>query len=251
MKITFLGTGSAYGTPYCGNGWQNGVDKNNIKNNRLRYSLLLEDNNNQLLIDCSPDFRQQSIKHNLNSFNDVFYTHWHADHIFGTWELDEYTTFYKKHLNLWADKKTLKVLNDKFDYLLCDKERFTLNEIKPFKNHKIANMDIIPLKCIHGDLYSYGLKYKNIAITSDLEYIPPINNKYLENLDLWVMECNNIEYKDNGGHTYLEQALERIKQFKPQKTILTHFSSHWDYETMSKKVPENVILAWDGMEIDL
>ena len=72
MKITFLGTGSAYGTPYCGNGWQNGVDKNNIKNNRLRYSLLLEDNNNQLLIDCSPDFRQQSIKHNLNSFNDVF-----------------------------------------------------------------------------------------------------------------------------------------------------------------------------------
>ena len=217
----------------------------------MRYSLLLEDNNNQLLIDCSPDFRQQSIKHNLNSFNDVFYTHWHADHIFGTWELDEYTTFYKKHLNLWADKKTLKVLNDKFDYLLCDKERFTLNEIKPFKNHKIANMDIIPLKCIHGDLYSYGLKYKNIAITSDLEYIPPINNKYLENLDLWIMECNNIEYKDNGGHTYLEQALERIKQFKPQKTILTHFSSHWDYETMSKKVPENVILAWDGMEINL
>ena len=251
MKITFLGTGSAYGTPYCGNGWQNGVDKNNIKNNRLRYSLLLEDNNNQLLIDCSPDFRQQSIKHNLNSFNDVFYTHWHADHTFGTWELDEYTTFYKKHLNLWADKKTLKVLNDKFDYLLCDKERFTLNEIKPFKNYKIANMDIIPLKCIHGDLYSYGLKYKNIAITSDLEYIPPINNKYLENLDLWIMECNDIEYKDNGGHTYLEQALERIKQFKPQKTILTHFSSHWDYEIMSKKVPENVILAWDGMEIDL
>ena len=110
--------------------------------------------------------------------------------------------------------------------------------------------DIIPLKFIHGDLYSYGLKYKNVVISSDLEYIPPINNQYLENLDLWVMECNNIEYKDNGGHTFLEQVLERIKQFKPKKAILTHFSWQWDYETMSKKLPDNVIMAWDGMEVE-
>lgn len=250
MKITFLGTGSAFGTPYCGNDWQKGVDKNNIKNNRLRYSLLLDDNNNQLLIDCSPDFRQQSITHNLNNFSDIFYTHWHPDHTFGTWELGKYAELYKKHLNLWASKKTLKFLKDKFGYFVSNKNTFTLNEIKPFKNYKIANMDIIPLRFMHKNIYSYGLKYKNIVISGDARYIPKINYEYLKNLDLWIMECNNVKYKDN-GHTYLEKALKIIEQFKPKKTILTHLSRDWDYKTMSKKVPENVILAWDGMEIEV
>jgi len=251
MKITFLGTGSAYGTPYCGNTWKDKVDRNNVKNNRLRYSILLEDNNDQLLIDCSPDFRQQSIEYNLRKFNDILYTHWHADHIFGTWELDEYTRFYKKHLNLWADEKTLKVLNNSFGYLLANKDRFTLNQIKPFQTYKISNMDITTLRFIHGDIYSYGIKYKNVVISSDLEYIPPVNNKYLENLDLWIMECNNIVYKDNGGHTYLKQAIERINQFKPKKVIFTHLSWHWDYEIMRKKIPQNVELAFDGMKIKI
>jgi len=251
MKITFLGTGDFYGNPRYGDLWHNGVDENNSKNTRLRYSILLDDIENQLLIDCSPDFRQQSIIHKIKNFSDVFYTHYHRDHIGGTFELEKYSKINKKHINLWADSETLRELNMNFSWTLKDKEKFSLNEIHPFEEHKIANMNIIPLKFTHGTLNTYGMKYKNTVISADAGTIPEENYPYLENLDLWIMECENIEPTHVGTHFHLDLALEMINKFKPKMAIFTHFGWEWDYEIMNKKLPKGIEMAYDGMIVEV
>lgn len=258
MKITILGSGSAYGTPYALNRWLDGVDKNNKKNYRLRSSIYLEDGNDKLLVDCGPDFRQQTINNNITEVKNIFITHPHTDHIMGIWDLTKCVKTQCNEVNLYGDSNTLKTITARFPFIFdedfdeLDQWRIKLNKVNAYSNKKIKNtsMEIIPLKFNHFDIYSFGFRYKNVVISPDMDNIPQSTQEHLYNLDLWVLECNNIVHRDN-GHTNLEQAMEFIKKYKPKKAIFTHLSAEADYETMSKKLPENVILAYDGLVYEI
>lgn len=256
MKITILGSGGAYGTPVATNKYGN-ININNPRNIRTRSSLLLEDNGSKLLIDCGPDFRQHTISNNVENIDSVFVSHDHADHIMGIWELTNIASKNKSEIKIWSEKNILDIIKSRFPFVFREgfheigEGRITLNEIKLYEELKLnpINLSITPLKFIHKAINSYGFKYKNFVFTPDLNEIPEETEKYLYNLDLWILENNNLISKTN-GHSHIEQNLERIQKYKPKQVILNHLSENIDYDEVSKMLPDNVKLAYDGMVIE-
>lgn len=250
MKIKILGSGSADGIPSITNFWKDNLDKNNIKNIRFRSSFYLNDNKN-LLVECGPDIREQTIKHNLKDFNSIFISHGHMDHIAGIWELEQIIYLYKKQLTIYVNQQTTDIIKEKFPWIF-DNDYITIKTINSLEKQNIDGFEIMPMNFKHGKrMISMGFRYKNFAFTPDLHEIPQENDEYLKNLDLWLLECNDLEYNEKFGHTYLQQALEFINKYKPKRAILNHLSDAIDYETISKKLPKNVELAYDGMKIEV
>lgn len=256
MKITILGSGGAYGTPVATNKYGN-IDINNPKNIRTRPSLFLEDEGFELLIDCGPDFRQHTILNNIKNISSIFISHDHADHIISIWELTNIASKNKSEIKIWSEKNVLDTIKSRFPFIFKEgfheigKGRITLNEFKPYEEIKLSPLDMLitPLKFTHKAISSYGFKYKNIVFAPDLNEIPKETEKYLYNLDLWILENNNLNFKPN-GHSHVEQNLERIKKYKPKQAILYHLSENIDYNEVSKMLPSNVKLAYDGMIIE-
>lgn len=254
MKITILGSGGAYGTPKALNRYGD-IDLNNRKNLRTRGSLFLEDGDFSLLIDCSPDFRNQTILNNIKSIKDIFVSHAHTDHIMGTWELTDIASKTHSEIRIWSEQEVLDTIKERFPFIFQDgfheigNGRITLNSIKIYES-SLLNPLLIPIEFEHKTIKSYGFKYKNFVFTPDFHNIPAESEKYLYDLDLWILENNNLEYKMN-GHSHIEQNLERIKKYKPKIAILNHLSENIDYDKVSVKLPDNVKLAFDGMVVDL
>lgn len=258
MKITVLGSGGAYGTPKALNRYNNIVDLNNKKNLRTRSSLFIEDDGSSFMVDCGPDFRMQTLRNNITDINDIFISHAHTDHIMGIWELTDIASKLKKEINIYSEKEVLDTIKSRFPFIFEDGfheigvGRLTLHEITPYERFKMqhSGFELLPLIFTHKAINSYGFKYKNFVFTPDLNEIPVESKKYLYNLDLWIIENNNLVPKLN-GHSHIEQNLERIKEYKPKKVILNHLSENIDYESVSKMLPENVELAYDGMIINI
>lgn len=255
MKLTILGSGAAYGTPKALNRYGD-IDISNKKNTRTRSSLFLQDSNSSLLIDCSPDFRQQSLNNNINSISDIFISHAHADHIMGIWELTDIASKTKSEIKIWSMSEVLETIKSRFPFIFKEgfheigEGKVSLSEIKLYEEQSINNFKLVPLKFTHKAIDSYGFKYKNFVFTSDLNEIPEETEKYLYNLDLWIIENNNLISKLN-GHSHVEQNLKRIEKYKPKRVILNHLSENIDYDKVSNMLPSGVELAFDGMIVEL
>lgn len=256
MKIKILGSGTADGYPRITNNYCDNINNSNKKNIRLRSSFYLQDNNDNLLVECGPDIRQQTIEYNIRDFNNVFISHGHSDHMIGIWELEEIIDIHKRNLKIYGNNETIKIIQERFPWMFNNKETenglIILKTIEALKNTKIGNFELTPLNFKHGKYFtSTGFRYKDFLFSPDLHEIPAENDKYLQNASIWLLECNDLEYNPQYGHTHLQQALEFIKKYKPKRAILTHIGASIDHEQVSKTLPKNVEIAWDGMEIEL
>ncbi|OPZ77543.1 MAG: putative hydrolase [Alphaproteobacteria bacterium ADurb.Bin438] len=257
MEIIILGSGSAYGTPYAGN-FFGSADKNNDKNIRLRPSAYFKDGEDAFLIECGPDFRQQTCIHNINKIDNIFLSHGHADHIMGIWELTRFSKMMKAPINIFGNEATIKEVKERFSFMFKDgfKEMgdggVILNIIKPYQDLKLPKTDLTikTLNFIHKKQEILGFKYKNMVYTPDVAEIPEETKPYLENLDLWIFECDSFEDAKK-GHNYLDQALKWINEFKPKRCILNHLNVTIDYNSVSKLLPSNTELAYDGMIVKI
>lgn len=138
-----------------------------------------------------------------------------------------------------------------FDDKESDNGSIILKPIQPLCEIRIGNFDILPMNFKHGKFTSMGFRYKNFIFTPDLHEIPAENDLYLQNADLWLLECNDLEYDPRYGHTHLQQALNLIEKYKPKRAILTHIGAGMDYERVSKMLPSGVEVAWDGMGVEM
>ena len=255
IKFIILGSGSSMGVPRA-DGYSGVCNLNNKKNFRSRCSALIQFDNENILIDTSPDLRQQLLQNKIKSISKVFYTHFHADQTHGINDLRPFFLINKKQIPVFANSETAKYLHTTFKY--CFKSTYdypsTLKLINLKKRHIFKNkkqrlsIESIPVK--HGNIDSLCyLINKKLAYASDISSFYNKDIKKLMKLDFLIVDC--LWYKGHSSHFNLNQVLEIIKTLKPKKTILTNMHTDLDYDVLKKVLPKGVLPGYDGMKINL
>jgi len=255
IKFIILGSGSSMGVPRV-DGYSGNCNLKNKKNFRTRCSALIKFDNQNFLIDTSPDLRFQLLKNNITSINKVFYTHLHADQTHGINDLRPFFLINKKKIPVFADSKTAKYLNSTFNYCFKTSGDYpsvlNLNNLKKkhtFKN-KLKKIIIEAIPTEHGRIESICyLINKKLAYASDVSLFYQKDHKKLIELDFLIVDC--LWYKSHSSHYNLDRVLKLVKILSPKKTILTNMHSDLDYDQLKKILPKNVVPGYDGMAINL
>ncbi|AIL13043.1 hypothetical protein IM40_05230 [Candidatus Paracaedimonas acanthamoebae] len=255
-KVIILGCGPSGGIPLIGSqsgGFWGACDSTNPKNRRMRASIYVEYEGKKLLIDTSPDLRQQFLTFGLRDIDAVLYTHEHADHTHG---IDELRSLFfarkERTIPVYGSEETIQKLRESFSYLFEGGEHFIYPKI--LESHVISNTflvqdtPIVSFTQIHGIGTSLGYCFGNVAYSTDVTDFDEIAQECLKGLDVWIIDCLSREPKPS--HLHLEKALKWIEKMKPKKAILTHMNPSLDYETLKKELPSHIEPAYDGMVIE-
>tara|TARA_B000000441_G_C21719387_1_gene338073 strand:+ start:71 stop:832 length:762 start_codon:yes stop_codon:yes gene_type:complete len=251
MKITFLGTGTSQGIPVIGSNHPVCLSDDS-KDTRLRTSALIQWNNKNIIIDCGPDFRAQMLNSNCKRVDAIFFTHEHNDHVSG---LDDIRPFYFRQGNIpiYASDRVIKALHKRFEYIFKKDGNIpgTPNvKTNIIENNFIFNKhEVIVLNANHGDLPIHGFRFNNLAYFTDVKTINREEFHKLKELDVLVINALRIE--EHYSHLNLNDALEIISKIKPKRAYLTHISHKLGFhDDVQKGLPENVFLAYDGLQIE-
>ena len=256
MKFIILGCGSSMGVPRP-DGFFGNCNPNNKKNYRTRCSALIKTDKENILIDTSPDLRQQILKQKIKSIDKVFYSHMHGDQTHGINDLRSFYIKNKKPINVFADPITSKYLKKSFSYCFDSFSKeypaiLKLNSIKKklfIKNSK-REIKIKPIYVKHGNVNSICyIVDKKIAYISDVSEIYKKDFKYFKNLKYLIIDC--LWYRNHPSHFNLIKSLEMINIFLPKKAILTNLHTDIDYDKIKKLLPKNVTPAYDGLTLSL
>jgi phosphoribosyl 1,2-cyclic phosphate phosphodiesterase len=254
LKVTFLGTGTSTGIPLIGSDHPV-CHSSNEKDKRLRSSVLIQWDNYSYIIDTGPDFRQQMLKSKCNRIDGVLYTHEHSDHTSGIDDLRAFC-FKQGEIPIYGHKRVIDNLFNRFEYIFNKEKKYAgAPKLKPIeitenKNFKISNLIITPISYLHAKLQVYGYRFNDFAYLTDMKTIEDVEINKLDNLKVLVLNCIKIE--PHYSHLNLEEALKLIRLIKPKKTYLTHISHMLGFhEEVQNNLPEDVFLAFDGLEIEL
>ena len=256
MKFIILGCGSSMGVPRP-DGFFGNCDPKNKKNYRTRCSALVKTSDENILIDTSPDLRQQLLRHKIRKINKVLFSHMHGDQTHGINDLRSFYINDKKQLNVYADKYTSKYLKSTFSYIFnsYSKEYPATLKLHKLPKYMITKDDkkkiyIQSVMVDHGKVKSNCfIVDKKLAYISDVNKIYTKDFKYFKNLKYLIIDC--LWYDFHPSHFNLASSLAVIKKFKPKKAILTNLSPILDYKILKKMLPKNVIPAHDGLTLNL
>lgn len=252
MKITFLGTGNSYGIPIISYPHPVCLSKDK-KDKRLRSSILINENNKNILIDCGPDFRYQMLRTTNNNIDAILLTHEHRDHIAGLDDIKPIYNNYKKSISIYSLPRVLNEVKKKFNYLFLKNTTSPIFFLKKIKNKskKIKGIKVKPLKILHGNLSILAFRIKNFAYITDASYIPKGTMKKLTGLEVLVLNSLR-KYPNHISHFTLNKALDIILKLNPIKSYITHISPILGFhKIISKELPSNVYLAYDKLSITL
>ena len=248
-RFTILGCGSSLGSPWITN--YRGKLSNNKKNIRTRCCAHIQKGNLSVLIDTSPDIKYQLLKNKIKSLDAILYTHEHSDQTSGIFEMRPFFWKNKKKIPIYGSRRTIRELINK--YTFCFKKKYGYKPI--MKSNIIRNKFSIKKKnskiliksfeVNHGLINATGYLIDKLAYISDCNRIPEKNLHYLFNLDYLIIDCLKID--NHPSHLNYEQAIKLIKLVKPKKSILTNLHTDMDYFKLKKKLPKDIIPAFDGL----
>lgn len=259
LKVTLLGTGTSGGTPRVGNRW-GACDPAEPKNRRLRASLLVQRQSDKgvttVLVDSSPDLRQQLLDANVGWIDGVLYTHDHADHVHGIDDLRMVAFNGERRVDVYYDAHTGRELKERFRYCFKSNGDYPAilngHEIEPGKPVVIegqgGTIEAMPYRQRHGSGTSLGYRFGSLAYSPDVSDLPEESLDYLRDLDVWILDA--LRYTPHPSHFSVEQALAWIAQLKPKRAYLTHMHIDLDYATLLGELPPNVEPAYDGLVLE-
>ena len=252
-KLIILGCGSSVGVPRIDNYW--GHCKKKEKNIRTRCSAIIIKGSNSVLIDTSPDIKQQFLSNKIKNISSVLITHRHADQTQGLFELRPFFWKYNKKINIYSDLITIKYLKRTQNYLFKKsidyKPIFKANTVKSnFSLGKSKNkIDFKSVLVKHGMIKSLAYVFNKTAYLSDCNDLSIVNLDIFKNLKYLILDC--LKFDNHPSHFNLEEALYIANKLKPKKTILTNLHYDMDYDYLLKILPNNVIPAHDGLSLNL
>ncbi len=253
FKITFLGTGTSQGIPIIGSRHPVCLSQN-LKDKRLRSSVLVQWKNYNYIIDCGPDFRQQMLKNNCRHIDGIMFTHEHADHTSGLDDIRPYF-FRQGDIPIYGTQRVVENLNHRFGYILNSQNKYPgaptvkVQIISKNNNFIVGNQTVTPVEVMHNSLSVMGYRIGGFSYLTDVKYINSDQMEKVKNSEVLVLNALRIE--SHPTHLNLEEALGLVEELKPKKAYFTHISHLLGFhDEVSKKLPKNVHLAYDNLQIN-
>lgn len=250
MKIRILGSGGSFGSPLA---WQrNGnIDINNIRNHRTRSSVLISDNETNLLIDTSPDLRQQLYLAKCVNIDAVLYTHIHSDHTSGLPDMRSMSLINNKIIPAYMPIEMQQEILSNYKYIFeGEKDYKPFMQIKILENKfSINDFNIETFKHNHGNIDAQTFRIGNFAYSTDIKKFYNKDIDKLKNLDLWIVGL--LRPDSHPSHCGFDEIIEYVNYLKPKKTIFTHMTALIDEKKINHISPKNVIVGYDGLEINI
>ena len=254
MKLTFLGTGTSQGVPVIA------CDCNvclspDIRDKRLRSSVMITIDNLNYLIDCGPDFRQQMLRENIQDIRAILFTHEHKDHVAGMDDVRAFNFKHQKDMDVYCDQNVQKALFREFSYIFSDNKYPGIPTVNIHKINSKISFDIdgnlfTPIEVMHYKLPVLGFRVNDLTYITDAK---TISRKEIEKIKgTRVLVVNALRIREHISHFNLKEALSFINEVKPEVAYLTHVSHLMGRtEDVEKQLPDQVMLAYDGLKVDI
>jgi phosphoribosyl 1,2-cyclic phosphate phosphodiesterase len=262
LRFTILGCGSSGGVPRPGLGWGD-CDPNNPRNRRRRCSLLVERRGpggcTRVLVDTSPDLREQLLDAQVDWLDSVLLTHEHADQTHGIDDLRGLVIRRRRRIDIHMDEPTSRAMRTRFAY--CFETPPGGNYPPLLNEHRLVPgrpvtidgeggaITALPFLQQHGDIPSLGFRFGGGAYSSDLNGLPPESVTALAGLDLWIVDA--LQRRSHPSHFSLDEALAWIERLAPRQAVLTNMHTDLDYERLRGMLPAGVEPAHDGMILEI
>jgi len=260
LTLTILGCGSSGGVPRIGNDW-GACDPANTKNRRRRCSILAtrtsKEGTTNVLVDTSPDLREQMLSENVNHMDAVWLTHDHADHTHGMDDLRPYYLMGRKQVPVFADAVTGAVMQQRFGYVFEGAKGYpSIALLHEFHHGRSVDaqgaggtISAVAVPVTHGDIIATGFKFGKAAYVPDVNAISADSMEQLMGLDLLIIDA--LRYARHPSHFSLEETLATIAQLKPKHSVLTNLHIDLDYDTLRRNLPKGIEPAYDGMKLEV
>ncbi|MEA3003899.1 MAG: phosphoribosyl 1,2-cyclic phosphate phosphodiesterase [Sphingomonadales bacterium] len=254
MQVRILGSGTSSGVPRVGNDWGQ-CDPANPKNRRRRVSILVIWENVRILVDTSPDLREQLLDADVDDVEAVIWTHDHADHCHGIDDLRQLYHGRGRPVAGYAREETLDSLRLRFAYAFLGKDGYPA-VVTPnlLPNHmNLGGLSVRAVDQPHGEMSTAGLRFdaggKTVVYSTDFNALTEEMEIAFQGADLWIVDT--LRRRPHPTHPHLQQSLEWIERLRPGRAVLTHMDNTMDYEALKADLPDDVEPAYDGMEIVL
>ena len=248
-----LGSGTSTGVPRIGNDW-GACDPAEPKNRRSRPSIVIEsEEGNRILVDTSPDLRNQLLAHRIGEVDAIFWTHDHADHTHGIDDLRPMRFGRSNPLPGFAAEETVRRLRSRFGYVFAGKDGYpTIVNLAPLNRfHLVAGCSVRHCEMPHGSMTSTGMLFecgnKSIGYAVDYQEITEGMLQLFAGVELLVCDC--LRRKPHPTHAHLDMALEFAEAVGAKQVVLTHLDNTMDYATLSAELPSHVQVGFDGLEV--
>ena len=253
MRIVFLGTGTSQGIPVVGCDCPV-CSSNDPRDKRLRSSVMFIKEGFHLLIDMSPDLRQQLLNNKLQNIDAIFITHEHNDHVSGVDDVRPINFKWKKSIPIYTSSRVIEELETRFYYAFQEnyaaRPRLSLHPIIPFETYDIGPFRIQTLRVMHGGLEILGLLIDGVAYLTDAKYLPDRTKELLKETELIILSA--LHKRTHYSHLNLEEALALLQELQPQRALLTHVAHGMGrFAEASRLLPGTVDFAYDGLSVSI
>jgi phosphoribosyl 1,2-cyclic phosphate phosphodiesterase len=259
LTFTILGCGSSMGVPRVALGWGS-CDPNNPKNRRRRCALLVERTGpagvTRVLIDCTPDLREQLLEAEVDWLDGVLITHEHADHTHGIDDLRPLFVHKRRRVDIWLDEPTSRAMHARFGYCFTTPPGseyppiVTEHRLTPGRPITIDGqggpIEVLPVLQNHGDIPSLGFRIGNVAYSADIKALPPESLPAMAGLEVWIVDA--LRKSPHPSHFNLDEALSWIARVKPKRAILTNLHTDMDYGELRAILPPDIQPGFDRMK---
>jgi phosphoribosyl 1,2-cyclic phosphate phosphodiesterase len=252
IQLTILGSGTSMGVPTLGCHCAV-CESSDPHDKRTRASALLSWDGHNVVIDTTPDFRFQALRAKLDRLDAVIYTHAHADHIMGLDDIRPYNFHQRTAIPIYGSEETLARLREQFGYVF--REAPEGSTIPSVELHTITGplrlfgLEILPVPAKHGPTDVLGFRIHNVGYLTDFSSVPESSKQMLTGLDDLVLSA--LRDTPHIMHSTVEQSLALVAELKPKRAWFTHIAHELGHENTNARLPQNVRLAYDGLQIEV
>jgi phosphoribosyl 1,2-cyclic phosphate phosphodiesterase len=212
-----------------------------------------------VLIDMSPDLREQCLDAGVDRLDAILLTHSHADHVHGIDDVRPLVQKWGKRIDLWMDEATSAIVRPSFAYIfetppdslyepLLQERRLRPGDAVRIEGPGGA-IEILPFRLNHGEIDSLGFRIGGLAYSPDLKSVPPDSEASLRDLDVWIVDA--LRFKEHASHLSVDESLALIRAFAPRRAVLTDLSNEVDHQDLAGRTMANVDVAYDGLRLTL